>query len=116
MNFKLSDFYENYKNKYVFKNGAKLTKIWESYFNLYLKIEHKGKIHYFYVVHFDCKYKNRTMKLKKFKYSKKFEKIELCDWIPNKKFNNYLSKICSEFKNKKNNMKSFFYIPWHEYE
>ena len=33
MSLKLSDFYKNYKNKYVFKNGAKLIKIWENFSN-----------------------------------------------------------------------------------
>jgi hypothetical protein len=116
MSLKLSDFYENYENKYVFKNGAKLTKIWEGHLILYLKIEHRDKIHYFYVVQFNCKYKNKRMKLKKFRYSKNFKKIELCDWTPSKNFENYLSKIYLEFKNKKNHIDSFFDIPWHEYE
>ena len=91
MSLKLSDFYKNYKNKYVFKNGAKLIKIWESHLNLYLK-------------------------LKKFRYSKNFKKIELCDWIPSKNFENYFYKMYLEYENAKYYTDSFFDTPWHEYD
>lgn len=47
MSLKLKDFYDGYKNKYIFKNGAKLTKVWELNLNIYLKIEHNNKNHFF---------------------------------------------------------------------
>lgn len=114
MSLKLSDFYENYKNKYVFKNGARLTKNWENFSNCYLKIENKGKNHYFYINYWG--FENKRMKLKKFRYSKNFKKIELCDWIPSKKFENYFNKMYSEYENTRNYIDSFFNITWHKYD
>ena len=120
MSLELKDFYKNYKNKYVFKNGAKLIKIWEYNSIKFLKINYKNKNHFFYIVCYgfeNNKYiSDRRMKLRKFKYDNNYKIIEICDFVPNKKFEKYFHDFYNKYEKEKRKYESIFNVAWHLYD